>query len=247
MILQKPKRIGLQKQSGWCPGCGHGIVSRLLSEVVEDFGKESNLIMVHDVACGSLGAWTMNYDAIIAAHGRPLPTASGVKRVRPDALVCAYLGDGAAYSIGIAETIHSALRRENITVIVVNNTVYGMTGGQMAPTSIPGEVTVSSLNGKDPKKYGTLDVIELLKNLKPAYLERGELFDAVHIRETKEMIRAAFQTQIQKKGFSLVEVLAPCPTNLHMTPVDTKEWLHTEALKYLPVGKSLNQELEGSD
>lgn len=236
MSLKKPDRIGLEKQSGWCPGCGHGLVSRLIAEVVAEMGKDEDLIMVHDVACGSFGAWTMGHDAIIAAHGRPLPTAAGVQRVRPDNLVCAYLGDGSAYSIGMAEMVHTALRNENITVVVVNNTVYGMTGGQMAPATLPGEKTMSCIYGKDPEKYGTLNIPDVLGKLNIAYLARGEVYDVASINKTKEMIRKALQNQIDKKGFSLVEVLAPCPTNMHLSPVDTKEWLHTEATKYLPLG-----------
>lgn len=236
MNLKKPDRIGLEKQSGWCPGCGHGLVSRLIAEVADELEMNEKLIMVHDVACGSFGAWTMGYDAIIAAHGRPLPTAAGVQKVRPDHVVCAYLGDGSAYSIGMAEMVHTALRNDNITVVVVNNTVYGMTGGQMAPSTLPGEKTMSCIYGKDPEKYGTLNIPDVLGKLNIAYLARGDVYNAASIMKTKEMIKKAFQNQIEKKGFSLVEVLAPCPTNMHMTSVDTKEWLHTEAAQYLPVG-----------
>lgn len=236
MSLKKPERIGLQKQSGWCPGCGHGLVSRLVAEAVEELGKDEQLIMVHDVACGSFGAWTMGHDAIIAAHGRPLPTAVGVQKIRPDNLVCAYLGDGSAYSIGMAEMVHTALRNDNITVVVVNNTVFGMTGGQMAPCTIPGEKTMTSVYGKDPNRYGTLNVADVLGKMDIAYLARGEVYDVASTAKTKEMIKKALMNQLEKKGFSLVEVLAPCPTNMHMTPVDTKEWVHKEATKYLPLG-----------
>lgn len=236
MNLKKPDRIGISAESFFCPGCGHGIVSRLIAEVADELDINEKLIMVHDVACGSNAAWDARYDAIIAAHGRPLPTAAGVQKVRPDNVVCAYLGDGSAYSIGMAEMVHTALRNDNITVVVVNNTVYGMTGGQMAPTTLPGEKTMSSIYGKDPSKYGTLNITDVLDKMNIAYLARGEVYDVASVAKTKNMIKKAFQNQIDKKGFSLVEVLAACPTNMHMTPVQTKEYMHTEATKYLPLG-----------
>lgn len=236
MNLKRPERVGLQKQSGWCPGCGHGVVTRLIAEAAEELGISESLVLVHDVACGSLGTPNMRFDAIVAAHGRPVPTACGYERVRPENVACAYLGDGSAYSIGSAELLHAALRNENITVVVVNNTVYGMTGGQMAPTSLPGEKTMSSIYGKDPAKYGTLNVADILGKLPIAYLARGEIYDAASTMKAKDMIKKGFENQMEKKGFSLIEVLAPCPTNLHMTPVQTKEYMHTEATKYLPLG-----------
>lgn len=237
MNLKAPERIQPQLDSGWCPGCGHGIANRLYAEVAHEMGIEDKLIMTHDVACGSLGALgVFQYDAIVAAHGRPIPTAIGVKKVRPDCVSVAYFGDGAAYSIGAAEVVHAALRNDNVSVIVLNNTVYGMTGGQMAPTTIPGEKTMSSIYGKDPKKYGTMDICKLLDNMDIAFLGRSELYDVPAINNTKKLIQKIFQNQLDNKGFSLLEILGPCPTNLHMTPVQTKEWVHNEVTKYLPLG-----------
>lgn len=245
MKLKKPDRIGIIKESGFCPGCGHGIVTRLVAEVADELGINENFVMVHDVACGSNAMLTMRTDCIIAAHGRPLPVASGYQKSRPENVVCAYLGDGSAYSIGTAEMVHTALRNDNITVVVVNNTVYGMTGGQMAPTTLPGEKTMSSPYGKDPDRYGTLDVSRLLGKMDIAYLARGEIYNVSSIAKTKKMIKKAFENQINKRGFSLVEVLAPCPTNLHMTPVQNNEFMHTEAVKYFPLGEFIDTTKEG--
>lgn len=246
MKLKKPDRIGILPETGFCPGCGHGVVSRLVAEVADELNINEKLVITHDVACGYIGAAMMRFDSIVSAHGRPIPTASGYQKVRPDNIACAYLGDGSAYSIGVAELIHAALRNDNITVIVVNNTVYGMTGGQMAPTSLPGEKTMSSVYGKDPERYGTLNVVDLIGKQKIAYLARGEIYDVASTAKAKKMIKKAFENQIEKRGFSLVEVLSPCPTNLHMTPLKAKEYMHTEARKYFPLGEFIDVTKEGS-
>ena len=183
----------------------------------------------------------LNCDAIMAAHGRPIPVANGAKGARPDSIVYAHLGDGSAYSIGSAELVHTALRGDNMTVIVVNNTVYGMTGGQMAPTTLPAEKTASSPKGKDADRYGVLNVVDLIGKLNATYIARGEIYDVASTAKTKAMIKKAFQNQIDNKGFSLVEVLAPCPTNLHMTPVQCKEFVHTEATKFFPLGEFVDK------
>lgn len=235
-----PKRIN--GPSGWCQGCGHGVIVRLIMEVLEELGVDDRAIAVEDVACGSNAmSGCQNIDSVMAAHGRPIPVANGVKGARPDAIVYAHLGDGSAYSIGSAELVHTALRNDNMTVIVVNNTVYGMTGGQMAPTSLPGEKTASTPYGKDGDKYGVLNVVDLIGNLNCTYLARGEIYDVPAINKTKAMIKKAFQNQIDGKGFSLVEVLAPCPTNLHMTPLQCKQFMHEEATKYFPVGEFVDK------
>ncbi len=245
MNLKKPDRVGITPETGFCPGCGHGVACRLVAEAAEELGINERLVIAHDVACGCIGVEMMRFDAIVSAHGRPIPTASGYQKIRPDNIACAYLGDGSAYSIGAAELVHSALRNDNITVIVVNNTVYGMTGGQMAPTSLPGEKTMSSIHGKDPKRYGTLNVVDILGKQKIAYLARGEMYDVLSIARCKKMVKKAFQNQMEKRGFSLVELLSPCPTNLHMTPLKTKEFIHTEAVKYFPLGEFIDVTKEG--
>ena len=227
---------------GCCQGCGHGVVVRLIAEVLDELGVADKAIAVEDVACGSMSmSGVLNCDAIMAAHGRPIPVANGAKGARPDSIVYAHLGDGSAYSIGSAELVHTALRGDNMTVIVVNNTVYGMTGGQMAPTTLPAEKTASSPKGKDADRYGVLNVVDLIGKLNATYIARGEIYDVASTAKTKAMIKKAFQNQIDNKGFSLVEVLAPCPTNLHMTPVQCKEFVHTEATKFFPLGEFVDK------
>ena len=238
--VRLPKRI--MNSGGWCQGCGHGVVVRLIAEVLDELGVADKTIAVEDVACGSMSmSGVLNCDAIMAAHGRPIPVANGAKGARPDSIVYAHLGDGSAYSIGCAELVHTALRGDNMTVIVVNNTVYGMTGGQMAPTTLPGEKTASSPKGKDGDRYGVMNVVDLIKDLNCTYLARGEIYDVAATAKTKAMIKKAFQNQIDNKGFSLVEVLAPCPTNLHMTPLKCKEFVHTEATKYFALGEFVDK------
>lgn len=238
--VRLPKRI--MNSGGWCQGCGHGVVVRLIAEVLDELGVADKTVAVEDVACGSMSmSGVLNCDAIMAAHGRPIPVANGAKGARPDSIVYAHLGDGSAYSIGCAELVHTALRGDNMTVIVVNNTVYGMTGGQMAPTTLPGEKTASSPKGKDADRYGVMNVVDLIKDLNCTYLARGEIYDVAATAKTKAMIKKAFQNQIDNKGFSLVEVLAPCPTNLHMTPLKCKEFVHTEATKYFALGEFVDK------
>ena len=237
--VRLPKRI--MNSGGWCQGCGHGVVVRLIAEVLDELGVADKAI-AEDVACGSMSmSGVLNCDAIMAAHGRPIPVANGAKGARPDSIVYAHLGDGSAYSIGSAELVHTALRGDNMTVIVVNNTVYGMTGGQMAPTTLPAEKTASSPKGKDADRYGVLNVVDLIGKLNATYIARGEIYDVASTAKTKAMIKKAFQNQIDNKGFSLVEVLAPCPTNLHMTPVQCKEFVHTEATKFFPLGEFVDK------
>jgi len=238
--VRLPKRI--MNSGGWCQGCGHGVVVRLIAEVLDELGVADKAIAVEDVACGSMSmSGVLNCDAIMAAHGRPIPVANGAKGARPDSIVYAHLGDGSAYSIGSAELVHTALRGDNMTVIVVNNTVYGMTGGQMAPTTLPAEKTASSPKGKDADRYGVLNVVDLIGNLNCTYLARGELYDVPAINKSKAMIKKAIQNQIDGKGFSLVEILSPCPTNLHMTPLKTKEFMHEEATKFFPLGEFVDK------
>ena len=239
MKLKRPATVF--SSAGFCPGCGHGLAARLIGEVSEEMGINEKLVTVIDVACCSFNIDYWNFDTIMAAHGRDVPTAVGVKHIRPDSIVMAYMGDGAAYAIGMAETIHAALRNDNICVVVINNSVFGMTGGQMAPTSLPGQKTATSPNGKDPKRYGTISAVELLKNMDIAYLARGELVGVAGMNKSKSMIRKAFAHQMAGDGFSMVELLSPCPTNLNMTPGKAKEYVHTELTKFYPVGEFINK------
>jgi len=242
MKLKAPESVTFAK-TGFCPGCGHGLAVRLVAEVMEEMGLTEKLLAVIDVACGSLNIDTWRFDTVMAAHGRPLPTAIGIKHVRPENPVLAYIGDGAAYAIGMAETVHAALRNDKICVIVINNSVFGMTGGQMAPTSLPGQRTTTSPKGKDPERYGTLDIMKILGQMDIAYLARGELAGAAGINQSKKMIRKAFEKQMAGEGFCLVELLSECPTNLGMTPVKTMEHVHTVMKDYFPVGEYIDKEV----
>jgi 2-oxoglutarate/2-oxoacid ferredoxin oxidoreductase subunit beta len=239
MKLKAPETVF--STENFCPGCGHGLASRLIGEVTEEMGISEKTIAVVDVACCSFHIDYWNYDTIMAAHGRDIPTAVGVKHVRPENPVFAYLGDGAAYSIGIAETIHAALRNDNICVFVINNSVFGMTGGQMAPTTLPNQKTATSPKGKDPAKYGTLNIMPMLENLDIAYLARGELVGAKGMNQSKAMIRKAFEKQAAGMGFSLVELLSPCPTNLYMTPLKAREHVDQEMTKFFPLGEFVDK------
>ena len=194
------------------------------------------------MACCSFYIDYWHYDTIMAAHGRDIPTAVGVKHVRPESPVFAYLGDGAAYSIGTAETIHAALRNDNICVCVVNNSLFGMTGGQMAPTTLPHQKTATSPNGKDPKRYGTLNIMPMLQTLDIAFLARGELTGAAANTSCRSLIKKAFEHQLAGDGFSLVEFLSPCPTNLYLPPIKAREYVHEQMTKYFPVGVFVDKE-----
>ena len=189
-----------------------------------------------------------DFDTVMCAHGRPIAVAAGIKRARPDALVAAYLGDGAAYSIGTAETIHNALRNENIVVIVLNNGVFGMTGGQMAPTSLPGQITQTSPYGRDVKTQGyPIRICELLATLDaPAYLARVTVNKVKNVKNAKACIKKAFENQIQGKGFSLVEVLSACPTNWGLEPQKALEWIDEKMIPYYPLGVYRDKEGEAN-
>ena len=237
MKLKAPDTI-MFSQSSFCPGCGHGLAVRLIAEVMEEMGLEEKLLAIVDVACSSLTVEMWRFDSIMAAHGRPLPTAVGVKRTRPNNPVMAYIGDGAAYSIGMAETMHCSIRNDNIVAVVVNNSVYGMTGGQCAPTSLPGQKTTSTPKGKDCRKYGMpFDAAKVLAAFDIAYLARGALSDPGNIQKSKKMIRRAFEKHMGGEGFCLVELLSPCPTNLNMTPIASMERIRNEMIRYFPLGE----------
>ena len=225
-----------------CPGCGHGIVTRLIFEVLEEMGQMDNQIAVHDVACGANMYHIMDIDFIGGGHGRAVPTACGVKRVRPENLVYAYAGDGAFYSIGMAHTVHAAARNEKITVICVNNTVYGMTGGQMSPASLFGQKTTSSPAGRNFDVNGQpVNIVDLYTNMDIAYLARGSVDSVANINKTKEYIRKAFEKQMAGEGFTFVEILSPCPTNWNMTPTDAAKRIREEVMQVYPVGEFIER------
>ncbi len=245
MVIKAPDRITYTDGHSFCPGCGHGTAIRLIGEVLQELKLEEDSIIVLDVACGGMPIDVWRYDTIEAAHGRPVPTAVGVKMVRPDQPVLAYLGDGAAYSIGIAETIHSARRNDNIAVIVLNNCVFGMTGGQMSPTTLQGQVTTSSPDGKNMESGGaTLDVVKLLSSMDIAYLARGAICDAANIRKAKKYIKKAIEKQMNQEGFSLVELLSPCPTNWKMAPSQCADHIKEHVIAVFQVGEFIGKEGE---
>ena len=223
----------------YCPGCTHGIVHRLVAEVIDELGIEGKTIGIAPVGCSVFAYNYFNCDMIEAAHGRAPAVATGVKRSDPENhVVFTYQGDGVLASIGMAETVHAASRNENITIIFINNAIYGMTGGQMAPTSLPGQVTQTSPYGRDTKHCGfPIIVCEMLSELEgPEYLERVTVSNVKNIVKAKKAIKKAFQNQIDGKGFSLVEVVSTCPTNWGMTPQNALKWLEENMLPYYPLG-----------
>ena len=237
VVFEKPKSLA-NVPLHYCPGCPHGIIHRLVAEVIDELGIEGQTIGVAPVGCAVMAYDYFTCDMIEAAHGRAPATATGIKRARPENIVFTYQGDGDLASIGMAETVHSAARNENITVIFVNNAIYGMTGGQMAPTSLPGQVTQTSPYGRDTKHCGfPIRVCEMLSELDgPEYLERVTVNNVANIRKAKKAIKKAFQNQLDGKGFSLVEVVSTCPTNWGMTPQKALTWLEENMLPYYPLG-----------
>lgn len=222
----------------YCPGCTHGIAHRLVAESLEELGVLDKTVGVAPVGCAVFAYNYFNCDMQEAAHGRAPAVATGIKRVFPDNIVFTYQGDGDLASIGTAEIVHAAARSENITVIFINNTTYGMTGGQMAPTSLVGQVTTTSPYGRDPKTAGyPIQIAELLATVEGAsYIERVSLHDVKHIKEAKKAIKKAFENQINNKGFSLIEVLSTCPTNWGLSPKEALVWLEENMLPQYPLG-----------
>ena len=222
----------------YCPGCTHGIIHRLVAQAIDELGIEGRSVGIASVGCSVLTYNYFNVDMIQAAHGRAPAVATGVKRAWPDNIVFTYQGDGDLAAIGTAETVHSAARGENITVIFVNNAIYGMTGGQMAPTSLPGQVTQTSPYGRDVKTVGyPVRVCELLREVDgAAYLERVAVNDVKNVKNAARAIKKAFQYQVEGKGFSLVEILSTCPTNWGFTPDKALEWLEQNMIPYYPLG-----------
>lgn len=223
----------------YCPGCTHGIVHRLIAETLEELGvTKENVIGIAPVGCAVFAYDYFRCDMAEAAHGRAPSVATGIKRVHPDKIVFSYQGDGDLASIGMAETVHAAARNENFTVIFINNSIYGMTGGQMAPTTLLGQYSTTSQKGRDPLLNGyPIHVSEMLSQLVgPQYIERVSTHDAAHVLQAKKAIKKAFQYQIEGKGFSMVEVLVACPTNWKMTPEKAVQHIKDEVIKFYPLG-----------
>lgn len=222
----------------YCPGCGHGIIHRLVAETIDELNIRQSTIGIAPVGCAVFAYDYWNFDVTEAAHGRPPAVATGIKRVLPDRIVFTYQGDGDLAAIGTAEIIHAANRGENITTIFVNNAVYGMTGGQMAPTTLIGQKTLTSPFGRTVKDSGyPIKVCELLASLEGVvYLERTAVNNPKNIIQAKKAIKKAFQIQIENKGFALVEILAQCPTDWLLTPEESIRWMDNEMLKVFPLG-----------
>jgi 2-oxoglutarate ferredoxin oxidoreductase subunit beta len=236
-VFQKPHAL-TDAPFHYCPGCTHGIIHRLVAQAIDDLGIEGKTVGVAPVGCAVMAYNYFACDMVEAAHGRAPAVATGIKRANPDNIVFTYQGDGDLASIGMAETVHAAARNENITVIFVNNAIYGMTGGQMAPTSLPGQVTQTSPYGRDPKHCGLpVKVSEMLAQVDGAcYVERVAVNNVKNIRHAQAAIKKAFENQINKKGFSLIEVISTCPTNWGKTPQDALKWLEENMLPYYPLG-----------
>ena len=237
-IVFEKTRMLTDKPFHYCPGCTHGIIHRLVAEALDELGIGDKAVGVAPVGCAVFAYDYFNCDMMEAAHGRAPAVATGIKRVLPDRAVFTYQGDGDLASIGTAEIVHAATRGEKITVIFVNNAIYGMTGGQMAPTTLPGQVTTTSPYGRDVSHCGyPVRVSEMLSTLNgPAYIERVSVHDVPHIKKAKAAIKKAFQLQMEGKGFTLVEVLSTCPTNWGKTPKEAFEWLKSDMLPTYPLG-----------
>ena len=237
IVYQKSKML-TDAPLHYCPGCTHGIIHKLVAESLEELDAGGKTVGVAPVGCSVMAYDYFACDMVEAPHGRAPAIATGLKRALPDGVIFTYQGDGDLAAIGTAETVHAATRGENITIIFVNNAIYGMTGGQMAPTTLPGQVTQTTPYGRDVTTAGfPVRVCEMLATLSGvAYAERVSVDTVPNIRKAKAAIKKAFETQIAKKGFSIVEVLSTCPTNWGLTPAEALEWLRQNMMPYYPLG-----------
>lgn len=237
IVFEKPKSL-TDAPYHYCPGCTHGIIHRLVAQAIDELGIEGKCIGVAPVGCAVMAYDYFACDMIEAAHGRAPAVATGIKRSDPNNIVFTYQGDGDLASIGMAETVHAATRNENITIIFVNNAIYGMTGGQMAPTSLPGQVTQTSPYGRDTSVAGfPIRVSEMLATLDgPEYITRVAVNNVKNVKAAQKAIKKAFENQVNGKGFSLVEVVSSCPTNWGMTPDDALTWVEEKMIPYYPLG-----------
>ena len=226
----------------YCPGCGHGIIHRLVAEVIDELNIREITVGVAPVGCAVLAYNYLNIDMSEAAHGRTPAVATGLKRIQPDKIVFTYQGDGDLAAIGTGEIIHTANRGENITTIFVNNGVYGMTGGQMAPTTLLEQKTTTTPDGRQSRNDGyPLRVPEMLISLEGvSYLARATLTSPGKVKICKKCIKKAFQTQMEKRGFSLVEILSPCPINLRLDAPEAMQWVDENMVPYFPLGEIKN-------
>jgi 2-oxoglutarate ferredoxin oxidoreductase subunit beta len=238
MVVDRPRTL-LPVPTHYCPGCGHGIIHRLVAEVIDELGIREKTAVVAPVGCAVLLYNYFDVDAYEAAHGRAPAIATGCKRVRPDLVVFTYQGDGDYAAIGTAEAVHVAMRGEKVTTIFVNNAIYGMTAGQMAPTTLVGQKTTTSINGRAPETAGyPIRMCEIIATLQgAAYVARVAVSSPKYVVQAKKAIKKAFETQIKGLGYSLVEVLSQCPTNWHMTPVESAKWVEEKMMQCYPLGE----------
>ena len=248
IVFEKPKAL-TDAVLHYCPGCPHGIIHRLVAEAIDELGIEGKTIGVAPVGCAVMAYDYFTCDMIEAAHGRAPATATGIKRSRPDNIVFTYQGDGDLASIGMAETVHAAARNENITIIFVNNAIYGMTGGQMAPTTLIGQKATTCQEGRTREQAGMpIRMAEMLSTLDGcAYAERVCVTDIANINKAKKAIKKAFQKQMNGEGFTFIEVLSTCPTNWGMTPLKANQWLKDNMVPYYPLGVIKETAPEGAE
>lgn len=237
VVYERPDALS-DTLTHYCPGCTHGIIHRLIGEVIDELDIRERTIMVAPVGCSVLMYNYFEVDGVEAAHGRAPAMATGLKRTQPDKIVFTYQGDGDLASIGAAEILHAANRGENICVFFVNNAVYGMTSGQLAPTSLLGQVTTSSPKGRSEKLHGyPMRMAEIIAGLPGAtYVVRRTVYDTKTVRQAKKAIRTAFKSQLAGLGLSMIEFLSSCPTNWHMSPPDALTWIRDSMVPYFPLG-----------
>jgi len=245
-VFSRPKAL-TDVTTHYCPGCTHGIIHRLVAEVIDELGIGERTVGIAPVGCAVLAYNYFNVDFHEASHGRAPAVATGIKRARPDLMVFTYQGDGDLASIGMSEIVHCANRGEKVTVVFVNNAIYGMTGGQMAPTTMPGQVATTCQLGRDVEQTGyPIRITELLCTLRtPAFVARASVHNPLMVINAKQVLRQAFQYQVEGTCFSLVEILSTCPTNWGVPPAEASEWLAANMLPYYPIG--VFKTPEGSD
>lgn len=238
LVFQKPSRIKKDCKVTFCPGCDHGLAIRIIAELLDEMGLADKTIVVSSIGCSVFLNDYYDLDIVEAPHGRALAVATGVKRAKPDKFVFTYQGDGDFASIGLGESMHAISRGEKVTAICINNTNYGMTGGQMAPTTILGQKTTTTVNGRDANVQGyPIKICEMASTCEgAAFVARCSLDSSKEIENTKRMIRKAFQSQVEGKGSSLVEILSICPTNWKMTPQESHERIRREVYPVFPLG-----------
>jgi 2-oxoglutarate ferredoxin oxidoreductase subunit beta len=237
VVYSRPEALA-DVPTHYCPGCTHGVAHRLIAEVIDEMGVRGKSIGVAPVGCSVFAYNYFDCDFVEAAHGRAPAMATGIKRVLPENIVFTYQGDGDLASIGMGEIMHSAVRGENITVIFINNAIYGMTGGQMAPTTLPGQKTTSSPNGRDVEQAGfPVRMAEVLAQMEgTGYSVRRSMHDPKHVRQAKKAIRMAFEVQQRGLGFAMVELLSTCPTNWGLTPEEALKWVKEFMVPVYPLG-----------